>query len=122
MLPRTIDKGRAKLAGTIGAYVFGEKSSFDLALLDFLNLTPEQFLEGVRSSPDDAAMTRWLEGNARRFTPAEAEAFAIVFLNDGDDDADRARFAERRAKLPEPVRPRVTGWVDLLDVEEGRIT
>ena len=122
MLPRTIDKARAKLEGTIGEYVFGEKSSFDMALLEFLNVTPEQFLDGVRVSPDDAAMVRWLEANARKATPAEAEAFATVFVNDGDDDADRARFVERRAQLPAQVQPRVTGWVDLLDVQEGRIT
>ncbi len=121
MLPRTIDKARAALSSTLGEYVFGEKSSFDMALLEFLGLSPAQFLEGVRESPDDATMLRWLAAHARKFTPAEAEEFARVFLNDGDDDADRARFQERRAKLPANVQDRVRGWVDLLDVAEGRI-
>ncbi len=121
MLPRTIDKARAFDAGTIGEYVYGKKSSFDMALLDFLGVTPEAFLEGVRQSPDDAAVERWLKSNARAFTPQEAEAFARVFLNDGDDDADRARFQERRSRLAAHVQPRVKGWVDLLDVAEGRI-
>jgi hypothetical protein len=121
MLPRTVDKGRALLSATLGEYVFGEKSSFDMAVLEFLRLSPGQFLEGVRESPDDAAMTRWLATHARKFTPAEAEEFARVFLNDGDDDADRARFRERRAKLPANVQDRVIGWADLLDVAEGRI-
>ena len=122
MLPRTIDKARAALDGTLGEYVFGAKSSFDMALLDFLGLTPERFLDGVRQSPDDPAVTAWLRAHARRAMPAEVEAFAREFLNDGDDDADRARFAERRASLPAHVQPRVKGWVDLLDVAEGRIT
>ena len=121
MLPRTTDKARALLSSTLGEYVYGEKSSFDMAILKFLGLTPAQFLEGVRESPDDAAMARWLATHARSFTPAEAEAFANDFLNDGDDDADRARFQERRAKLPANVQDRVVGWVDLLDVAEGRI-
>jgi hypothetical protein len=121
MLPRTIDKARASVAGTLGEYVYGEKSSFDMALLDFLGLSPEQFLEGVRSSPDDAGMVHWLGSHARQVTPGEIEDFARTFLNDGDDDADRARFAERRAKLPAGVQSRVKGWVDLLDVAEGRI-
>lgn len=121
MLPRTIDKGRAMLAGTLGEYIYGEKSSFDMAVLDFLSLSPEVFLEGVKTSPDDTAMAKWLKTRGRAFTTAQAEEFATVFLNDGDDDADRARFAERRAKLPEQVQSRVTGWVDLLDVAEGRI-
>lgn len=121
MLPRTIDKGRAKLSGTIGEYVFGEKSSFDMALLDFLAVKPDAFLAGVKASADDAAMENWIRANARKFTADEAAVFARVFTNDGDDDADRARFQERRAKLPAHVQPRVTGWVDLLDVAEGRI-
>jgi len=121
MLPRTIDKARAALAGTLGEYVYGEKSSFDMALLDFLALSPAVFLEGVKASPDDTTMAKWLKTRARAFTAAQAEEFATIFLNDGDDDADRARFAERRAKLPEQVQSRVIGWVDLLDVAEGRI-
>lgn len=122
MLPRTIDKARAKLAGTLGEYIYGEKSSFDMAMLDFLGLSPEQFLDGVRQSPDDAAMLAWLDKHGRKIAPAEIEKFAETFLNDGDDEADRARFAERRAKLPTHVQPRVKGWTDLLDVAEGRIS
>ena len=122
MLPRAIDKARAALAGKLGEYVYGEKSPFDMALLDFLRLSPAEFLEGVRESPDDASMARWLRSRAREVTPIEVEDFARTFLNDGDDDADRARFAERRAKLPARVQPRVKGWADLLDVDEGRIT
>lgn len=122
MLPRAIDKARAALAGTLGEYVYGKKSPFDMALLDFLGLTPERFLEAVRTSPDDLAVVKWLRTYARLFTPVEAEDFARIFLNDGDDDADRARFAARKAKLPVRVQPRVKGWADLLDVDEGRIT
>jgi uncharacterized protein DUF5069 len=121
MLPRMIDKARAALAGTLGEYVSGEKSPFDMTLLDFLGLSPERFLEGVRSSPDDQSMVAWLKANARAATPQEVDQFATIFLNDGDDDADRARFAERRAKLPAGVQPKVKGWADLLDVAEGRI-
>lgn len=121
MLPRTIDKARASIDGMLGEYVFGEKSSFDMALFDFLAVKPDAFREGVRASADDAAVENWVKANARKFTPDEAAVFARVFTNDGDDDADRARFQERRAKLPAHVQSRVTGWVDLLDVGEGRI-
>ena len=122
MLPRTIDKARASLGGTLGEYLYGATSSFEMALLEFLGITPEEFLEGVRSSPDDAAMIRWLQNRVPDLTPERIDAFARAFTNDGDDDADRARFAERRAKLPPAIQPKVKGWVDLLDVQEGRIT
>ncbi|MDQ2817269.1 MAG: DUF5069 domain-containing protein [Candidatus Eremiobacteraeota bacterium] len=122
MLPRTIDKARAALAAKLGEYVYGNKSEFDKTLLEFLGLSQDEFLQGVRDSADDAAMTRWLQTHGRKTTPAEADDFARTFLNDGDDEADRARFAARRAALPAPVQPRVKGWADLLDVVEGRIS
>ncbi len=122
MLPRTIDKARGALAGTLGEYVYGDKSSFDAALLSFLGVSAAEFLEGVRMSPDDEAIGRWLQSHARDLTPSAVDEFANNFLNDGDNDEERARFAERRAKLPESLRPKVTRWADLLDVAEGRIT
>lgn len=122
MLPRTIDKARASLAGTLGEYLYGEKSSFDRALLSFLGVSADEFLEGVRVSPDDESMSRWVQAHARDLTPSAVDGFADNFLNDGDNDEERARFAERRAKLPESVRPKVKRWTDLLDVAEGRIS
>ncbi len=122
MLPRTIDKARAALAGTLGEYRYGENSSFDRALLSFLGVSAAEFLEGVKVSPHDEAMERWIKAHARDLTPPAVDGFATQFLNDGDNDEERAHFAERRAKLPETVRPKVTRWTDLLDVAEGRIT
>jgi hypothetical protein len=120
-LPRMIDKARATLDGTLGEYKYGEKSGNDRSVLEFLGLTADQFLEGVRQSHDDEAMAEWLRAHARKIKPAEIEAFAAIFVSDGDDDEDRRRFAERKAKLPEHIQRRVTGWVDLLDFDEGRI-
>ena len=122
MLPRTIDKARAKLAGTIGEYVYGDKSSFDRELLGFLELSESEFLDGVRVSPDDDAMIAWLRSHARTLSAADIDAFAVNFLSDGDDHADRARFQERIKEFPESVRPKIKGWADLLDAREGRIS
>ncbi len=121
MLPRTIDKARAKLAGTIGEYVYGTKSGFDTTLLEFLGVSESDFLNAVRTSPDDDAVLNWLHAHGRKHSAGEIEAFTTNFCNDGDDDADRARFAERKAKLAPEIQPKVKGWADLLDAAEGRI-
>jgi uncharacterized protein DUF5069 len=122
MLPRTIDKARAALAGTLGEYVYGLKSGFDTTLLEFLGVSEAEFLDAVRKSPDDAAVLAWVQTHGRKHSPAEIAHFTTTFLNDGDDDEDRARFAARKAKLAPDVQPKVKGWADLLDVAEGRIT
>ncbi|HLJ82547.1 MAG TPA: DUF5069 domain-containing protein [Candidatus Eremiobacteraceae bacterium] len=122
MLPRTIDKARALIAGTIGEYVYGDKSSFDKDLLDFLGVSSADFLEAVRNSPDDAAVLAWVQAHGRNPSPAEIKAFTAGFQSDGDDDEDRARFAIRRGELPPHIQPKVKGWADLLDAREGRIS
>jgi hypothetical protein len=122
MLPRTIDKARATIAGTLGEYIYGPKSSFDATLLEFLGVSDTDLLEAVRSSPDDAAVLAWIRKNGRKHSPAEIADFTAGFLNDGDDDEDRARFAVRRAELPAHIQPKVKGWADLLDAREGRIS
>jgi hypothetical protein len=121
MLPRMIDKARAALAGTIGEYVYGEKSEFDMTLLEFLGVSAPEFLEAMRKSPDDAAVLEWVQAHGRKHSSAEIADFTAMFLNDGDDDADRARFAERKAKLAPEIRAKVRGWADLLDAAEGRL-
>src|SRR5580704_14946755 len=121
MLPRTIDKARAALVGTIGEYVYGEKSGFDTTLLEFLGVSAAAFLDAVRNAPDDAAVLAWVQTHGHRHSPAEIAAFTANFLNDGDDDDDRARFAERKAKLAPDIRSKVRGWADLLDAAEGRL-
>jgi Domain of unknown function (DUF5069) len=122
MLPRTIDKARAAIAGTIGEYIYGDKSGFDKTLLEFLGVSEADFLDAVRKSPDDAAVLAWVQTHGRKHSPAEIADFTAKFLNDGDDDEDRARFAVRRAELPAHVQPKVKSWADILDAREGRIS
>jgi hypothetical protein len=122
MLPRTIDKARALLARTIGEYIYGDKSTFDKALLEFLGVSEAEFLDAVRTSPDDAAVLAWVRTHGHKHSPAQVADFTASFLNDGDDDEDRARFAMRKAELPPHIQPKVKGWADLLDAREGRIS
>src|ERR1700682_3344030 len=65
MLPRTTDKARAYLNGTLGDYKFGDNSGYDRALFETLGIDAESFLECIRQSPDDESVVRWLHANAR---------------------------------------------------------
>ena len=59
-LTRMTDKARARNAGMLGDYWYGEDSGFDRRLLEFLGLTQEEFAVGVRECPDDEAVAAWL--------------------------------------------------------------
>ena len=54
---RMADKGRAYLAGKTGEYLFGSKYGMDRGTLEFLGLTTEEFVEGLKACPDDKTLT-----------------------------------------------------------------
>lgn len=124
MLPRTIDKARAAIAGTLGEYKYGESSDFDMYLFETLGVDAESFLDGVRRSPDDAAVLRWLHANARTVAERDDERLLETLERDGvDSDDGRAQLDKWTEKnVPPPLRARIRSWVDKLDFDEGRIT
>lgn len=68
------DKGRAYLAGKTGEYLFGSKYGMDRGTLEFLGLTTEEFVEGLKACPDDKTLTAWLRDRVKR-TKQEIEDY-----------------------------------------------
>jgi hypothetical protein len=123
MLPRTIDKARAAIAGTLGEYKYGESSDFDMYLFETLGVDAESFLDGVRRSPDDDAVLDWLHANARTVASRDDERLLETLETDGlDSDAGRGQLNTWTEKnVPTALRSRIQSWVDMLDFVEGRI-
>lgn len=119
MLPRTIDKARAQLAGTIGEYFFD--CPMDRQLFATLGVTAVEFLGAVRGSAGDDGVIRWLRerGAIPSGAPLDAHNRAIAGWAPKSEEG-RARFLVQREKLA-PKRTDVTTWTDLIDVEEGRV-
>lgn len=120
MLARTIDKGRAHLAGKLGEYIYD--CPMDRVLFATIGVDAERFLEGVKGAKDDAEFVAWLRANGKQPTPEEREAHNQAILNRRPtSDESRARFAATLKKLA-PHRIDIEKWVDLMDLEEGRMT
>lgn len=92
-LPRLIDKTRASLRGTLGAYLYGQ-SPVDREMLHTLGLGHRVFAEIVAAAPDDRAV---LDGLLRR------DAFAM----------DRAR------RWSASARRRLGAFFYTLDLDDG---
>ncbi len=115
-LARMADKARAKLAGTLGEYKYGEDSGLDKTILALIGLTADEFLEGVRKSPDDAALARWLLERVHK-TDQEIAAWNHWRRARGPwDDESRTRFEPRANAVG---RPDLTTFLDLLDAEDA---
>jgi hypothetical protein len=123
MLPRTIDKARASLGGTLGDYKFGDDSGYDRALFETLGIDADTFLECIRQSPDDAAVVRWLHANARTVDARDnRELIADIEAMGLETDEDKAELKAYVAEnAPAAVREKINSWVDWIDFDEGRI-
>jgi len=100
-LPRLIDKARAKLANSLGEYIYNCGS--DQFFFAFTGLTADGFLEAVRNAADDAAVVAWFTAHARPLTAEETKRF-------------NAEFAARG-----PDTPGARTWFQAIDADEGRI-
>ncbi|MBI5853650.1 MAG: DUF5069 domain-containing protein [Nitrospirae bacterium] len=117
-LARMVDKVRAKLAGTIGEYVY--PCPMDQRLLDFAGMTAEQFTEAVTSYSADGDVAAWFQRTAKPHSPVEVADWNQTLLTRGPDTEEkRAYFRSERDRL-DPTRTDITSWADLLDLEEGR--
>ncbi len=116
-LARMIDKCRAVLAGTEGEYVY--PCPLDQRLLEFVQVSADQFTEAVRTG-SDAEVAEWLLANAAPHAAEEIEAWNEMMVTRGPDTEEKwERFRGMRDAV-DPARTDITSWVDLLDLEEKR--
>lgn len=116
-LARMIDKCQAKLAETLGDYIF--PCPLDQQLLDFLGISADQFLEAVEGRSDEDIVA-WLARHAKSYTPEEVEAWNRMMLARGPDTEEKWAFFRQVRNAIDPTRTDITTWADLLDLEEER--
>jgi Domain of unknown function (DUF5069) len=120
MLPRTIDKARARKAGTLGEYIFD--CPMDRRLFESMRTDGEEFLGVVTAADDDAAVASWFVRNGHMPRGADLESLNAEIEHWGPkSDESRARFEKQRDVIA-PGRSDITTWTDLIDAEEGRLT
>ena len=119
MLARTIDKARAKLAGTLGEYYFD--CPMDRQLFATLGIDADAFLDAVLRSPDDWGVIEWLKRRGALPSAAVLAAHNQAIESWAPKTPEgRIRFEASREKVA-PGRSDIMTWTDLIDVEEGRL-
>jgi hypothetical protein len=119
MAPRTTDKCRAYLAGTLGAYIYN--CPLDQKLFAFLGTNAEEFADVVRRARGDDDVEAFVRQRVAGRSRDEIETWNRDFLKYEPDLSrpayrDAVEALQRRA----PGRPDITLWVHLIDIEEGR--
>jgi hypothetical protein len=117
-LARMIDKCRAVLAGTEGEYIY--PCPMDDRLMEFADITADQFTAAVKANPSDEAVVKWFTRTAKWHPPAELEAWNRMMLNRGPNAPAKQEYFNKLRDAVDPSRTDLTSWADLQDLEEGR--
>jgi hypothetical protein len=118
LLPRILDKGRAKLADKNGEYNYN--SPTDQHLVRFLGLDLEALLKELAKGKGDGEILEWVHAHAKTpRAPWEIEAWsAYMEKRSADSDAETlAGFAEyvgQHSKTREDIK----SWFDALDLDD----
>jgi hypothetical protein len=111
-LPRTIDKTRAKLQGTLGLYKIGPGIS--MYLLEWLGITEDEFTDAVRAATSDEDVVAWIYAHC---DPKTFESINERLLNRGiRDDAHFAEVLTRYPLLAE--HPHLRNWFEILELDD----
>ncbi len=118
---RTLDKGRAYLAGTLGDYEFNCK--LDRRFFDFTTINVLDFMQFVATGADDSEMDRWIREYA-----IQRERSEIVKWNNqmrelriSDLPVESQLYLEDYIPQIQPPDKSIVTLFDVFDVEEGRL-
>ena len=117
-LARMIDKCRATLAGTEGAYIY--PCPMDERLMDYAGITSEEFTAAVKSNRTDQGVVDWFRRTAKPHEPAELAAWNQELLRRGPSSPESTARFKQYLDAVDPSRTDITAWADLQDLEEGR--
>jgi hypothetical protein len=117
-LPRTIDKMRAFIAGTVGPY--NAKTGVSTGVFDLFGVTPDEFEQVVRENPRDEGVLQALM-TRKPLSQAEIEDWNRRAVNRAPtDEAGWERHWKQLADAGYGDRKDIRTTFDRLDLDDGR--
>jgi hypothetical protein len=115
ILPRSLDKGRATLAGKNGDYHYA--CPLDQGFFTFAGIDPEELKKQLDKS--DTEVLEWITANAKnkRTTP-EIIAWTNWQENRAPDNPDGREYFNTLHKAGAPKRTDISTWFDVLEVDD----
>jgi hypothetical protein len=116
ILGRTIDKGRALVAGNIGDYHFD--CPLDNMLFGFKGVKGDDFKTQIEQGASDQEMVEWLNRNGEEKTPGEINSWAeeVEASSLYHHPEKRDFFSEEVKKLGlDPARTTTFEWLEVDD-------
>jgi hypothetical protein len=116
LLPRTLDKGRAEIAGKSGEYHYN--CPLDQRILEFLGIEAEALKAELAAGKGDGEILEWIKAHqTNKPTPSEIEAWSDA-AGKRVPDAESVEFFNGILQAAAPHRTDIQTWADLLDVDD----
>ncbi|MBT3271410.1 DUF5069 domain-containing protein [Candidatus Poribacteria bacterium] len=115
---RAADKARADIAGTLGEYAFGATTGLDSRTLAFLDISRDDFLDAVRESETDAALTVRLRASAGKAIDEIKQYNDSQRYRAADTGEAKASFDARKAAIDRQDIRMVSDMLDAEDVDD----
>lgn len=117
ILPRMLDKGRAEIAGTIGEYKYN--CPLDQHFINFIGVDPIALREQLAKGKGDGEVLQWILANAKTpKTPLEIQQWSNYHDSRGPASVEQREYFQELHKQIAPHRDDVSGWADLLDLDD----
>lgn len=117
-LPRSIDKGRAYKENKLAEYIY--PCPLDKIILNFLRVDTEIFAN-ITIDKEDDEINDWAKERTKSRSQTDFEFINKQILERKPDSEDRIQYFNEIRDRIDPSRSDVSTWVDLLDLEEGRL-
>jgi hypothetical protein len=119
LLPRILDKGRAALAGKLGAYHYAGKG-MDRHFFNFVGLDHEMLKAELAKGGGDGDLLAWVQANAKTpRQPWEIAAWSEYHSRrTPDSDAETITYFADEVKKFSATREDINTWFDLLDLDD----
>jgi hypothetical protein len=117
ILPRTLDKGRAEIAGKSGEFHYN--CPLDQRFLEFAGIDADRLKEQLAQDKSDAEILEWIQANARnKHTAGEICGWSDSQATRGPSDAESEKFFNEYHQKLAPHRKDVASWFDILDIDD----
>lgn len=117
-IPRMVDKARAAHQNTLGEYIY--PCPLDQIMLEFLRVDSDTFKKKANEDTEDT-FSKWVETQCQNRSLGDKDAVNNKFLNSQPDSPDKWKYFKEILNGLDPARKDINTWVDLIDLEEGRL-
>jgi len=113
-----IDKAQAAQQNTLGEYIY--PCPLDQIMLDFLGVDSDTFKKKANEDTEEI-LSAWIESQCQNRSLGDKDAVNNKLLKGQPDNPEKRETFHEILNNIDPSRTDITTWVDLIDLEEGRL-